>query len=194
MTAPNSPLPPQLVKEIDAALARLEAADAAAAGPHWGAMHKLLLKAKVDPHALMRVVGARDVGELRRVVARAKGEAVEDDAGAGVGPAGAGAGGDAGAGAAAGAGAGTAPQEFDVALLQEALRHFRKRLKLSQLDADSRLGHGPMSGTGQYRIQSMVPPRDYPHAVWEALVRAGKLRREGDGFYSIIEQPGGAHW
>lgn len=173
MTAPNSPLPPQLVKEIDAALARLEAADAAAAGPHWGAMHKLLLKAKVDPHALMRVVGARDVAELRRAVARAKGEAVED---------------------AAGAGADAASREFDVELLQEALRHFRKRLKLSQLDADSRLSHGPMSGTGQYRIQSMVPPRDYPHAVWEALVRAGKLRREGDGFYSIVEQPGGAHW
>ena len=71
---------------------------------------------------------------------------------------------------------------------------FRKRVKLSQLDADSRLGHGPMSGTGQHRIQSMVPPRDYPAAVWEALVRAGKLRREGDGFLSIVEQPGGAQW
>jgi hypothetical protein len=51
-----------------------------------------------------------------------------------------------------------------------------------------------MSGTGQHRIQSMVPPRDYPAAVWEALVRAGKLRREGDGFLSIVEQPGGAQW
>jgi len=193
MTAPNQPLPPlppQLVKEIDAALARLESSEPAAAGPHWGAMHKLLLKAKVDPHALMRMVGARDLGELRRAVARAKGEAVEDAAGVSGAAGGAGA---AVAAGAAGAG-GAAAQEFDVALLQEALRHFRKRLKLSQLDADSRLGHGPTSGTGQYRIQSMVPPRDYPQAVWEALVRAGKLRREGDGFYSIVEQPGGAQW
>jgi hypothetical protein len=67
-------------------------------------------------------------------------------------------------------------------------------MKLSQLDADSKIGHGPTSGTGQHRIQSMVPPRDHPIAVWEALAKLGKLRREGDGFYSIVEQPGGAHW
>ena len=182
------PLPPQLVKEIDAALAKLEAADAASAGPHWGVMHKLLLKAKVDPQALMRIVGSRDLAEMRRAVARAKGESVEDvqatvDAG--------------GTGGVAGSGGATGAEDvpaFDQALLQEALRLFRKRLKLSQLDADSKLGHGPMSGTGQYRIQSMVPPRDHPAAVWEALVRAGKLRREGDGFYSLVEQPGGAQW
>lgn len=183
-----APLPPQLVKEIDAAFAKLQAADAASAGPHWGAMHKLLLKAKVDPQALMRMVGSRDLAELRRAVARAKGEPIEEAPGA------ADAGGNAGeAGPGGGSGAGDAP-EFDQALLQEALRLFRKRLKLSQLDADSKLGHGPTSGTGQYRIQSMVPPRDHPTAVWEALVRAGKLRREGDGFYSLVEQPGGAHW
>ena len=67
-----APLQPALVKEIDAALVRLEAADPASAGPHWGAMHKLLLKAKVDPQALMRIVGARDLDELRRAIARAK--------------------------------------------------------------------------------------------------------------------------
>jgi hypothetical protein len=94
----------------------------------------------------------------------------------------------------ASAGAGTPAPQFDEALLQDALRMFRKRLKLSQLDADSKLGHGPTSGTGQHRIQSMVPPRDHPIAVWEALAKLGKLRREGDGFYSIVEQPGGAHW
>ncbi len=175
-----APLQPALVKEIDAALARLEATDPAASGPHWGAMHKLLLKAKVDPQALMRIVGARDLAELRRAVARAKGESVPDAAPAA----------DAGADAAAGASA----QQFDEAFLQDALRMFRKRLKLSQLDADSKLGHGPTSGTGQHRIQSMVPPRDHPIAVWEALAKLGKLRREGDGFYSIVEQPGGAHW
>ena len=85
-------------------------------------------------------------------------------------------------------------QEFELSVLQDALRMFRKRVKLSQLDADSKLGVGPMSGTGQHRIQAMLPPRDYPWGVWEALVKAGKLRRDADGFYSIVEQPGGAHW
>lgn len=174
------PVPPQLARELDAALAKLEAADPAASGPHWGALHKLLLKAKADPHGLMRVVGARDLAAMRREVARAKGEAVEEPA---AGSAGAGAGADA-----------TAAPHVEESTLHDALRLFRKRLKLMQLDADSKLGHGPMSGTGQHRIQSMVPPRDYPVAVWEALARAGKLRREPDGFYSIIEQPGGAHW
>ena len=71
----SSPLQPQLVKDIDAALARIQAAEPSAAGPHWGAMHKLLLKAKIDPQAIMRLVGARDTAELTRAVARAKGEA-----------------------------------------------------------------------------------------------------------------------
>jgi hypothetical protein len=173
----SQPLSPALLKELAAALAALQSADPAAAGPHWGAMHKLLLKAKADPQALMRVVGTRDVAELARMVARARGEAVPDA------PA-----------DAAPAGLPSEHPEFDQALLQDALRLFRKRLKLMQLDADSKLGHGPMTGTGQHRIQSMVPPRDHPMAVWDALARLGKLRRDGDGFYSIVEQPGGAQW
>ncbi len=192
------PIPPQLAKELDAALATLEAADPAAAGPRWGALHKLLLKAKHDPQALMRIVGARDLAAMRRAVARAKGEAVEEPA-AGAAH-GAVTGADAacvaagGATGVAAASAGPAAAQIEESTLHDALRLFRKRLKLMQLDADSKLGHGPTSGTGQHRIQSMVPPRDYPVAVWDALARAGKLRREGDGFYSLIEQPGGAHW
>ena len=179
-------LPPAVVKELDAALAALEAADPASAGPRWGAMHKAMLKAKFDPQALMRIVGARDLDAMRHAVRQAKGEVVDAAVG------------DPGTTASAlGPGQGSAPgaaPEVPLDVMQDALRMFRKRLKLSQLDADSKIGHGPTSGTGQHRIQSMVPPRDFPAAVWEALVRAGKLRREGDGFYSIIEQTGGAHW
>ena len=174
---PGMPLPPAIAKELDAALAALEGADPGSAGPRWGAMHKAMLKAKFDPQALMRIVGARDLDAMRRAVRQAKGEAVEEPAGA-----------------VAEAGEPAAGADVPLEVMQDALRMFRKRVKLSQLDADSRLGHGPMSGTGQHRIQSMVPPRDYPAAVWEALVRAGRLRREGDGFLSIVEQPGGAQW
>ena len=197
------PIPPQLAKELDVALATLEAADPAVAGPRWGALHKLLLKAKHDPQALMQIVGARDLAAMRRAVARAKGEAVEEPAAGaahgavtGTDAACVAAGGATGVAAAGGAAAnaGSAAAQIEESTLHDALRLFRKRLKLMQLDADSKLGHGPTSGTGQHRIQSMVPPRDYPVAVWDALARAGKLRREGDGFYSLIEQPGGAHW
>ena len=183
----SSPLQPQLVKDIDAALARIQASDLSAAGPHWGAMHKLLLKAKIDPQAIMRLVGARDIAELIRAVARAKGEEVAESSD--------GTSSDTGGANDNGTTANAATsQEFELSVLQDALRMFRKRVKLSQLDADSKLGVGPMSGTGQHRIQAMLPPRDYPWGVWEALVKAGKLRRDADGFYSIVEQPGGAHW
>jgi hypothetical protein len=188
--------PPAVVKELDAALAALEAADPASAGPRWGAMHKAMLKAKFDPQALMRIVGARDLDAMRRAVRQAKGEAVDaadGDPGTAAGALGPGQGPGSASAPRPGSAPGAAP-EVPLDVMQDALRMFRKRLKLSQLDADSKLGHGPTSGTGQHRIQSMVPPRDFPAAVWEALVRAGKLRREGDGFYSIIEQPGGAHW
>ncbi|RLS47449.1 MAG: hypothetical protein DWH86_00325 [Planctomycetota bacterium] len=179
----SSPLQPQLVKDIDAALARIVTSDPSATGPHWGAIHKLLLKAKLDPQAIMRLVGARDTAELTRAVARAKGEEVAEPSA------------DASVAAVDGTATNAAPaQEFELSVLQDALRMFRKRVKLSQLDADSKLGVGPMSGTGQHRIQAMLPPRDYPWGVWEALVKAGKLRRDADGFYSIVEQPGGAHW
>jgi len=183
----SNPLQPQLVKDIDAALARILASDPSSAGPHWGAMHKLLLKAKIDPQGIMWIVGNRDTAELTRAVARAKGEEVVEPAPD--------ASSNTGAHAADGSTPSTPPaQEFELSVLQDALRMFRKRVKLSQLDADSKLGVGPMSGTGQHRIQAMLPPRDYPWGVWEALVKAGKLRRDADGFYSIVEQPGGAHW
>jgi hypothetical protein len=159
-------------------------------------MHKAMLKAKFDPQALMRIVGARDLDAMRRAVRQAKGEAVDaadGDPGTAAGALGPGQGPGSASAPRPGSAPGAAP-ELPLDVMQDALRMFRKRLKLSQLDADSKLGHGPTSGTGQHRIQSMVPPRDFPAAVWEALVRAGKLRREGDGFYSIIEQPGGAHW
>ena len=78
--------------------------------------------------------------------------------------------------------------------MQEALRVFRRRLKFAQLDADSKLGVGPMSGGSRNRIQAMVPPREFPARVWEALADAGKLRREGQGFYAITDDGDGVRW
>jgi len=164
-------LPDQLLKELADKLAAIESSDASAAGPHWGAMHKLLLKAKVDPTAIMRLVASRDVGGLRNTIAVLRGEPP------------------------------VAPQmeapkrvEVDAAVMQEALRVFRRRLKFAQLDADSKLGVGPMSGGQRPRIRSMVPPREFPIHVWEALADAGKLRREGQGFYAITDEDSDVHW
>lgn len=80
----------------------------------------------------------------------------------------------------------TAP-EIPKEELHLAMKAFRKRLKLTQLDEESRLGYGPMSSGNQYNIAAIRPPDTYPKAVWQALAEQGKLRREGGGLYSLVE-------
>ena len=69
-------------------------------------------------------------------------------------------------------------------VLKAALKAFKKRLKLTQLDDASRIGHGPMSSGGGSSIAGITPPDQYPREVWEELVKQGKLKRAGHGMYS----------
>jgi hypothetical protein len=71
--------------------------------------------------------------------------------------------------------------------LKKAYQAFKKRLKLTRLDNDSRLGRGPMSGTGRDQIMAIQPPGGFPPEVWDELVAQGKLRRSGHGLYEIAE-------
>lgn len=68
--------------------------------------------------------------------------------------------------------------------LKAAYKAFKKRLKIQQLDADSRVGRSPMSG-GHTQIAGIVPPDQYPRAVWDALVAEGKLVNAGSGMYGL---------
>lgn len=72
--------------------------------------------------------------------------------------------------------------------LRLAMKAFRKRLKLTQLDDDSRLGHGAMTGGSKSRVAAIRPPDQFPKSVWLELANQGKLRREGGGLYSLVEQ------
>ena len=71
--------------------------------------------------------------------------------------------------------------------LKKALKAFKKRLKLTRLDDESRLGHGPMSGSGQEKIMSIQPPAGYGREIWEELADKGYLKRDGIGFYELVE-------
>lgn len=71
--------------------------------------------------------------------------------------------------------------------LKLALKAFKKRLKLTRLDHDSRLGVGPMSGGSSSQIVGITPPDQYPRAVWEELVNQGKLKHAGQGLYSLVQ-------
>jgi hypothetical protein len=43
-----------------------------------------------------------------------------------------------------------------------------------------------MSGGGGSSIVAITPPNQYPRAVWEELVRQGKLKHAGHGTYESV--------
>jgi hypothetical protein len=70
--------------------------------------------------------------------------------------------------------------------LKLAYKAFKKRLKLTRLDAESKVGGSPLSGGKNWGIEAITPPNQYPHAVWEELVKQGKLKYAGHGLYSLV--------
>lgn len=69
--------------------------------------------------------------------------------------------------------------------LKKALKAFKKRLKLTQLDEDSRLGHSPLTGS-KTKIVSIQPPAGFGKEVWEELADKGYLKRDGIGFFELV--------
>jgi len=65
------------------------------------------------------------------------------------------------------------------------MKAFKKRLKLARLDDESTLGRGPMSGGKSSSIVAIMPPNQYPKAVWDALVEQGRLKYSGQGLYQL---------
>ena len=71
--------------------------------------------------------------------------------------------------------------------LRVAMKAFRKRIKLTRLDDESRMGYGPTSSGQSSRIAAITPPNQFPRAVWQELAKQGKLKHEGGGLYSLVE-------
>ena len=71
--------------------------------------------------------------------------------------------------------------------MKKALKAFKKRLKLTRLDDDSKIGHGPMSGGSKDTVMSIQPPSGFGRQVWEDLADGGFLKRDGVGFYELDE-------
>jgi hypothetical protein len=84
--------------------------------------------------------------------------------------------------------ASTTPEPPSKEELRLAMKAFRKRMKLMRLDDESRVGHGPMSSGQKSRVAAITPPDQYPKAVWQELARQGKLKYDGGGLYSLVEQ------
>jgi hypothetical protein len=69
--------------------------------------------------------------------------------------------------------------------LKQALKAFRKSLRVTQLDSDSQIRGRALSG-GSTPIVAMTPPSQFPKAVWDELVKQGKLKYVGHGMYELV--------
>lgn len=67
------------------------------------------------------------------------------------------------------------PQE-----LKAAIKAFKKKLKLTRLDDQSRIGVGPMSSGRQSGIVGIAPPDQYPQSVWDELDAPGQAQKDPD--------------
>jgi len=70
--------------------------------------------------------------------------------------------------------------------LKKAIKAFKKRLKLTQLDDDSKLGRSPLTGS-KSKVVSIQPPAGFGREIWEELVEKGYLKRDSGGFYELVE-------
>ncbi len=69
--------------------------------------------------------------------------------------------------------------------LKSAFKAFKKRLKLTRLDAESSIAGGPLSSGRGSGIVAITPPNQFPQAVWDQLVKQGKIKPAGHGTYEL---------
>ena len=164
----GQPVPSQfeaVLVELQAKVDEISQSQGETPGQAWGAVHKLLLKSHADSSEAAIIIASRDVGGLQRALRKLRGleDELEDEKPV------------------------KAAVEIPSDTLKQAMRAFRKRMKLIRLDHESRLGVGPMSGGKIADFDAIIPPNDFSLAVWEALVAAGRLENAGQGFYMLSE-------
>ena len=71
--------------------------------------------------------------------------------------------------------------------VKAALKAFKKRLKLTRLDAESKINANPLSSGRGSGIVAIFPPLEFSPAVWDELVKQKKLKKAGGGMYELVE-------
>lgn len=80
------------------------------------------------------------------------------------------------------------PQPPNKDQLKAAFKAFRRRLKVTRLEAESKISGGPLSGGRRSEIVAIMPPNEFPQAVWDELVKQGRLKHAGHGLYEMAEE------
>lgn len=163
-----------------------QAPNAPASGPHWKSLHTVLKKAPCDQMRLARFVAERNVDAMRKLI---------DEVASAPPPAPRGGAATTGAETDASAARSLPRPEIIVRAekptaqqLKTALAAFKKRLKLTKLDQESRLGRSPMTSGNKSGIVAILPPNLYPRNYWEELEKQGQIRNTGGGFYELVEK------
>lgn len=72
--------------------------------------------------------------------------------------------------------------------LKAAFKAFKKRLKLTRLEEESQLSRRPTTSGKGSEIVAIMPPVQFPQAVWDELVKQGRLKKAGHGMYELGEE------
>ena len=127
------------------------------AAENWALVGRLLSRATSDTAAVDRLLAAKDVPAAEAFVRSLESQATA---------------------------AAAAPTEtYPKADLDRALNAFTKRLKITRLADESKLTTRPMTDGKPSGVDAIRPPDGFPAGLWRALVKAGKLRDAGGGFY-----------
>ena len=71
--------------------------------------------------------------------------------------------------------------------LKAAFKAFKRRLKLTRLDEESKISGSPLTSGRDCGIVAISPPTQFPKAVWDELVKQGRLKYMGHGTYEVGE-------
>ena len=165
--APATQDPAEVIESLRSLREVLEGPDA---GPNWGAAHKMLVKAGVPVADITPVIIGRDLEAFDRLIADLAGESTETGEPS----------------TEETVGTDDAPVEsIPAETLKKAMKAFRRRVKLTRLDQESKLGVGPMSSGRTSEFDSIIPPHEFPAEVWRALAAEGRLEDTGRGFYKL---------
>ncbi len=148
---------PNILTALDGLAAAIAGCDdPRRAGGEWKQVFKLLQKTDLPAGRVSHVTGMRDAAMLAELNEQLRGSEVEAPA--------------------------EAPGDEDC---KKAFQAFKKRLKLTVLDEESKLGHSPLSKGSDASTAAIVPPNEWPDAVWQELARQGRLHYVRDGFYEL---------
>jgi hypothetical protein len=131
----------------------------AQAGENWALASRLLTRMTSDMPRINKIIGAKDLEGLDKLLLEIEGKV-------------------------AATAAADSAVNFSDSLMNDAMKAFHKRISIGRLADESRLGGRYTSGGRKSNIDGIQPPDGFDVRIWPALVRAGKLKDLGQGFYA----------